>query len=125
MQRLYAVYGWVLSPASGGAHEGVNRVAVLYFENLSNDPADEYLAYGLTEETISRIGRLERFSVTSRPAVRRFQGGDTEPAEIGRILGVEYLVSGSIRRAGDRFRVTVELIRALRSAGSPMVPRSS
>ena len=109
---LYAVYGWVLSPSSIGGREAINRVAVLYFENLSNDPADDYLAYGLTEETISRIGRLERFSVTSRPAVRRFQGVDTDPADIGRALGVEYLVSGSIRRAGDRFRVTVELIRA-------------
>ncbi len=109
---LYAVYGWVLSPASGGADNGVNRVAVLYFENLSNDPEDDYLAYGLTEETISRLGRLKRFSVTSRPAVRRFQNVDTDPADIGLALGVEYLVSGSIRRADDRFRVTVELIRA-------------
>jgi len=109
---LYTIYGWVLSPSARRGHDEVNRVAVLYFENLSNDPADDYLAYGLTAETISRIGRLERFSVTSRPAVRRFQEVDTEPAEIGRILGVDYLVSGSVRRADDRFRVTVELIRA-------------
>jgi len=109
---LYALYGWVISTSLNGGDEGTNRVAVLYFENLSNDPADDYLAYGLTEETIARIGRLDRFRVTSRPAVRRFQGTDAEPAEIGRALGVEYLVSGSIRRADDRFRVTVELISA-------------
>jgi serine/threonine-protein kinase len=107
---LYAVFGWVLSPSVDvGA---VHRVAVLYFENLSNDPGDDYLAHGLTEETITRLGRLSRFSVMSRPAVRRFQGTEAEPAEIGRTLGVDYLVSGSVRRADDRFRVTVELIRA-------------
>ena len=108
---LFAIYGAVISSAVG-ADEGMNRVAVLFFENLSGDPSDDYVAHGLTEETIARIGRLERFTVTSRPAVRRFQGVDTDPAEIGRALGVEYLVSGSIRRVEDRFRVTVELIEA-------------
>lgn len=108
---LYALYGAVIAPSRVGG-EDTNRLAVLYFENLSGDPAFDYLAYGLTEETIGRIGRLDRFTVTSRPAVRRFQGLDTELAEIGRVLGVDYLVSGSVRRAEDRFRVTVELIRA-------------
>ena len=108
---LYALYGSVSAPSRVGG-EDTNRLAVLYFENLTGDPAFDYLAYGLTEETIGRIGRLDRFIVTSRPAVRRFQGLDTEPAEIGRVLGVDYLVSGSVRRAEDRFRVTVELIRA-------------
>ena len=109
---LYAVYGAVISSSAVGLNEGGHRVAVLFFENLSGDPADDYVAHGLTEETIARIGRLERFTVTSRPAVRRFRGVDTDPAEIGRALGVEYLVSGSVRRVDDRFRVTVELVRA-------------
>ena len=108
---LYALYGAVNASSRVGG-EDTNHLAVLYFENLSGDPAFDYLAYGLTEETIGRLGRLDRFTVTSRPAVRRFQGLDTEPAEIGRVLGVDYLVSGSVRRAEDRFRVTVELIRA-------------
>src|SRR5438093_12251209 len=76
-------------------------VAVLYFE--SPDSADAYLADGLTEAIITRLGRVERFTVKSRNAVRRFRGTSTDdPAALGRALGVTYLVSGSVRRTGQR-----------------------
>src|SRR3989442_1625284 len=87
-------------------------VAVLYFE--SPDSADAYLADGLTEAIITRLGRVERFTVKSRNAVRRFRGTSTDdPAALGRALGVTYLVSGSVRRTGQRgLHVSVELARA-------------
>jgi TolB-like protein len=89
-----------------------NSIAVLYFDNASRDSADAYLADGLTEAVISQLGRVERISVASRFAVRRYRGTALPglPA-IGRTLGVAYLVSGSVQRAGHQLRVTTELAR--------------
>jgi len=90
-----------------------NSVAVLYFDNSSRDSADAYLADGLTEEIIARLGQIERLHVASRLAVRRFRdSAAADPAALGRSLGVVDLVSGSVRRVSDRLLVTVELLRA-------------
>jgi formylglycine-generating enzyme required for sulfatase activity/TolB-like protein/cytochrome c-type biogenesis protein CcmH/NrfG len=87
-------------------------VAVLYFE--TPDTASAYLADGLTEAIITSLGRVERLSVKSRNAVRRFRGAAEDPATLGRTLGVAYLVSGNVPRPGrgQRPGVTVELLRA-------------
>jgi TolB-like protein len=95
-----------LAPAS-------NSVAVLYFDNVSRDTADSYLADGVTQQIIERLSRLERLTVSSRFAVGRFRGGAmTDPSTVGRALGVQYLVAGSVQRAGARLRVSAELLRA-------------
>jgi TolB-like protein/Flp pilus assembly protein TadD len=92
---------------------GATTVAILYFDNLSPDTADAYLADGVTEELIVRIGAVPRLSVKSRYAVRRFRAQPArDPAELGHELGVTYLVTGSVRRSGDHVRVTAELMRA-------------
>jgi TolB-like protein/Tfp pilus assembly protein PilF len=104
-------------PPCGGAR-GVaappsNSVAVLYFDNASRDTSDVYLADGLSEEIISRLSGIERLTVRSRFLVRRYRGTALDdPAAVGRALNVSYLVSGVIRRAGGRLRVSAELIRA-------------
>ena len=87
-------------------------VAVLYFE--TPDTATAYVADGLTEAIITSLGRVERLSVKSRNAVRRFRGAADDPATLGRALGVAYLVSGSVGRRGpgQSPAVTVELLRA-------------
>jgi len=87
-------------------------VAVLYFE--TPDTATAYVADGLTEAIITSLGRIERLSVKSRNAVRRFRGAVDDPATLGRALGVAYLVSGSVGRPGrgQSPGVTVELLRA-------------
>lgn len=88
-------------------------VAVLYFDNISRDTSDAYLAEGLTEELITRLGQVPRLQVKSRNAVRRFRGEAAgDPAAVGRALGVAHLVSGTVRRQGTRLRVTAELTRA-------------
>jgi adenylate cyclase len=88
-------------------------VAVLYFENLSRDTSDAYLADGLTEEITSRLGDVRRLEVKSRNAVRPFRGeAASDPAAVGRRLRVRYLVEGSVRRGGARVRVSARLIRA-------------
>jgi TolB-like protein len=86
-------------------------VAVLYFDNQSRDSGDAYLAAGLTEQILDRLGSVSRLTVKSRNAVRRYRDSDADPQRIGRELQVSYLASGSLRRAGDRLRVSVELTR--------------
>ena len=88
-------------------------MAVLYFDNLSRDTADIYLADGLTEELITRLGQIERLQVKSRTAVQRYRGRSIDdPAVLGRTLSVAHLVSGTVQRGAGRLRVTVELTRA-------------
>jgi TolB-like protein/Tfp pilus assembly protein PilF len=103
-------------PCAGQAARNAGQptsVAVLYFENLSRDTADLYLADGITEELTSRLGAVARLRVTGRSVVRRAQqtaGGDA--LAVGRGLNVRYLVEGSLRRSGPRVRVSVRLLRA-------------
>ena len=89
-----------------------NSVAVLYFDNDSRDTSDTYLAQGLTEEIIDRLGEVGRLTVKSRFAVRRFRDApDAGVRAVGRELAVAYLVTGSVQRAGSRLRVHAELAR--------------
>jgi TolB-like protein len=92
-----------------------NSVAVLYFDNLSRDSADAYLADGLTEEILARLAQVSRIDVRSRFASRRFQRVQVDPEAVARSLGVRYLVSGSVQPVGARLRVRVELLRAGRA----------
>ncbi len=89
-----------------------NTVAVLYFDNLSRDTADAYLADGLTDEITTRLGQIERLTVTSRTTMRRYRGQTGDPQALARTLRVAHLVNGSVRRGPGRLRVGVELVRA-------------
>ncbi|HTR20942.1 MAG TPA: hypothetical protein VMH88_08825 [Gemmatimonadales bacterium] len=90
-----------------------NSVAVLYLDNLSRDTADAYLADGLTEEIIIRLGQVPRLEVKSRFEVQRFRGrAIADPPALGRSLNAAYLVTGSVQRGGDQVRLRVALIRA-------------
>ena len=88
-------------------------IAVLPFVNLSGDPSQEYFSDGLTEDVIAALGRFGSLTVMARNAVFPFKGRNAKPAEIGRELGVRYIVEGSVRRAGERVRVNVQLTDAL------------
>ncbi len=89
------------------------RMAVLPFANLTGDPEQEYLNDGVTQEMITQLGGLhpERLSVIARTSVMRYKKGDTPIDEIGRDLGVEYVLEGSTQRQADRVRIAAELIR--------------
>ena len=99
--------------AARAAAPAPNSVAVLYLTNLSRDTADAFLADGLTEEIIIRLGQVPRLEVKSRFEVERVrQQAVQDPAALGRTLRVTYLVTGSVQRAGDRVRLRYEVIRA-------------
>ena len=87
-------------------------VAVLPFVALSSGPDDGYFADGLSEEIINSLTSLPDLLVTARTSAFHFKGKDTPIPEIARILGVEHVLEGSVRRAGDQVRITAQLIRA-------------
>jgi len=88
-------------------------LAVLPFENLTGDPNKEYLADGLTEETISYLGRLspEQLGVIARTSVMGYKHKDERLDQIGRDLSVEYVLENSLRESGDHIRLTSQLIQ--------------
>jgi class 3 adenylate cyclase/TolB-like protein len=111
--------GSFLRPPLGTAESAVQSafsrpgIAVLPFINLSGDPAQEYFSDGITEDVIVALGRFGSLTVMSRSAVLPFKSKNARPAEIGRELGVRYLVEGSVRRAGERVRISVQLTDTL------------
>jgi len=105
---LVAFAGWKLLSGPLGA-PGSRQLAVLYLENQSGDSSNAYLADGITEEIINRLGQVRQLIVKSGDAVRRFRGSATGITEIGRTLGVSDLVTGRIDRTGGRLRVHVSL----------------
>src|SRR5229473_3004140 len=88
-------------------------LAVLPFENLTGDPNKEYLADGLTEETISQLGRLnpQQLVVIARTSVMRYKHKDERLDQIGRDLSVQYVLENSLRESGDHLRLTAQLIQ--------------
>jgi len=98
---------------TNGSRERGRTLAVLPFENLSGDPARDYLADGLGEETIASLGQIdpEHMAVIGRTSVMGYKGTKKSLAAIGRELGVDYLVESSVRAEGTRLRITSKLIR--------------
>ena len=97
---------------SGRAVEPIRSIAVLPLQNLSGDPEQEYFADGMTEALITDLAQTGSLKVTSRTSVMQYKGDRRPLPEIARALGVEAVVEGSVLRAGDRVRVTAQLIDA-------------
>ena len=88
------------------------RIAVLPFLNISPDPKDEYFADGLTEELIARLSTISGLKVIARTSIMRYRGTAKSVGEIGKELKSGSVLEGSVRKAADRLRVTVQLIDA-------------
>lgn len=91
---------------------GRPRLAVLPFLNLSSDASRDYFADGVVEDLITAFSRFKSFSVTSRNSTFAYKGKAMDARQIARELGVRYLLEGSVRLAGDRVRVTTQLVHA-------------
>ncbi|MGQ0662174.1 MAG: adenylate/guanylate cyclase domain-containing protein [Pseudomonadota bacterium] len=89
-------------------------IAVLPLVNQSGDPAQDYFSDGITDDIIAALGRFSNLAVIARNAVYVYKGKPVQPESLGRELDVRYLVEGSVRRAGNRIRVTVQLTDAMR-----------
>ena len=108
-------YYWSNHHARASSNSMPNRtmVAVLPFENMTNDPSQEYFSDGMTEEIISQLGRLnsQNLGVIARTSAMKYKHSGKGVREIGHELNSDYLLEGSIRREGSRVRVVAQLIR--------------
>jgi TolB-like protein/DNA-binding winged helix-turn-helix (wHTH) protein len=97
-----------------GAPRGRVMLAVLPFQNLTGDEGQEYLSDGLTEEMIAQLGKRDPtgLGVIARTSVMQYKRSQEPPQRIGRALGAQYLLSGSVRRDSSTIRVTAQLVRA-------------
>ena len=87
-------------------------IAVLPFANLSTDASNQYFCDGLAEELINALAKLEQIRVVARTSAFSFKGKETDIREIGRKLKVSTVLEGSVRKSGNRLRITVQLINA-------------
>lgn len=118
---LFAVERWVLDPrvaepavaaAEETTEDALDSIAVLPFVNMSGDPENEYFGDGLAEELLNVLVRIDGLKVAARTSSFQFKGQNRDVRDIAQALGVTTVLEGSVRRAGDRVRVTAQLIRA-------------
>jgi serine/threonine protein kinase len=111
---------WELEEAGTAIPEPVERrrsIAVLPFQNMSADPEQEYFCDGMADEIINTLSRIEEVQVSARTSAFAFKGQHEDAREIGRKLGVQTLLEGSVRKAGRRLRITAQMIDV--SSGYP------
>ena len=100
------------SSRSARSAETMPSVAVLYFENISPDSESEYFCAGITEDILTDLSKLKGLRVASRNAVARYRGTAVDIPKAAAELGVSAVLEGSMRRAGDRVRITAQLLKA-------------
>lgn len=97
-------------PHSASTLRSKPSIAILPFQNLSGDPAQAYFADGVVEEIITALSRVRWLFVIARNSSFTYQGRNVDVSEVGRELGVGYVLEGSVRKAADRVRITGQLI---------------
>ncbi len=98
--------------APGAMSADENSIAVLPFVNMSGDAENEYFSDGLSEELINALVMVDGLKVAARTSAFAFRGQERDVREIGTELGVEHVLEGSVRKAGNRVRITAQLIHA-------------
>src|SRR5206468_5630573 len=91
-------------------------IAVLPFQNMSGDAEQEYFADGIVEEIITALSRFQHLFVIARNSSFTYKGRAVDVKQVGRELGVRYVLEGSVRKAGSRVRITGQLIDATTGA---------
>jgi serine/threonine protein kinase/Flp pilus assembly protein TadD len=94
----------------GTSKSGTKSLAVLYFENLSGVKEDEYLRDGITEDIITELSKIRGLNTFSRPTVLAFRDKSVTPVQIGQQLKAAYVLTGSLRRSGNRLRINTQLV---------------
>ena len=112
---ISALAGFFLLPRIS-AHKVDKSIAVLPFENASNDPNTEYLSEGISEELINSLSELQQLRVIARPTAFRYKAKDVDPRQVGRELGVTAVLTGKVRQMQDALNVQVDLVDAVTGA---------
>ena len=115
IDRPIAIWHWLpkgaqAAPTAAPALPAKPSIAVLPFDNMSGDPDQEYFADGVVEALTAALSRIRAFFVIARNSAFAYKGRAVNVREIGRELGVAYLLEGSVQRAGNRVRITVQLV---------------
>jgi TolB-like protein/DNA-binding winged helix-turn-helix (wHTH) protein/Tfp pilus assembly protein PilF len=105
------IIGWLCYPLQHAAPK-VRSLAVLPLQNISNDPSQDFFADGMTDELITQLGQIGSLRVISRSSAMNYKNVHKPLAEIARELNVDAIVEGSVLRAGDRVRISAQLIQA-------------
>jgi TolB-like protein len=108
----FAYDKFLMQPVSDSQQMAKKSIAVLPFVNLSSDQEQEWFADGLTEEILNSLARTPDLLVASRTSSFQYKGRSEDISTIAAALGVAHVLEGSVRRGGDRLRVTAQLIRA-------------
>jgi adenylate cyclase len=109
--RVYRVSGLARLPiAAGATPSNKPSIAVLPFTSMSGDVEQQYFGDGITEDIITELARFRNLHVLARNTSFRYRGQDVDVQRAGRELGVQYIVEGSVRRLGERIRITAQLI---------------
>jgi len=121
IQRAVHVYRVLLDPATTRVKAPLPvpdkpSIAVLPFQNLSGDPAQEYLGDGIVEDITTELCRFSELFVIARNSSFQYKGKAIDVRQVGRELGVRYVLEGSVRRGGDRIRISVQLVDAATGA---------
>ena len=87
-----------------------NSIAVLPFENMSGDPEQEYFADGIAEDIITALSKLSELFVIARNSTFTFKGQSVKVQQVSSELGARYVLEGSVRKAGNRVRITAQLV---------------
>ena len=98
------------SKSGAATKHAMKSIAVLYFENLSGLKEDEYLRDGITEDIITELSKIRGLNTFSRPTVLAYRDKQVTPSQIGQQLRAAYVLTGSLRRAGNRLRITTQLV---------------
>ena len=110
--RIYAIDTYaqrVALPLPRPSPHALPSIAVLPLHNLGGDPADDYLADGVVEDIVVSLAALRELFVIARTSTLVFRGAEPDPRQLGRALGVRYVLMGSIRRRGQDLRISVQL----------------
>jgi TolB-like protein len=108
----HGIASFAAPPVAAAPAADDKSVAVLAFANLSDDRSNEYFSDGVSEELLNVLAKVPGLKVTARTSSFHFKGKDTPIPEIASQLGVAYVVEGSVRKAGDKVRITAQLIKA-------------
>jgi TolB-like protein/Tfp pilus assembly protein PilF len=104
------------APAPLQARSGPASIAVLPFVNMSDDKANDYFSDGLSEELLNVLAKVQGLRVIARTSSFAFKGKDATIADVAKALGVDHVLEGSVRKSGDRVRITAQLIRTADSS---------
>src|SRR5437773_6308730 len=111
-ELVSAIAGFFILSPRASAHKIDKSIAVLPFENLSDDKENAYFADGIQDDVLTNLSKIGDLKVISRTSVMPYRGKASNVREIGKALGVATILEGSVRRIGNRVRVNVQLINA-------------